>query len=459
MLFMKRGTLPALVAVACATVAPQTADASGFATARFGGEHGHPTTTNPTAIYYNPAAMTASDGVKLFIDGTLALRYASFDNPQAPSDSPEPADAKGANYGKGTLFNPLAAPMLGVTGKIGKLALGAGVFAPFGGSATFDENDQFKDNPTYPGAVDGPARWHHIDGASASIYISGGAAYEFDFGGPSLSIGATGSLVLNSLNTVRARNADAGNDVTIEGRSFADVSGVQGAVGVGLMAMVIEDELWIGASYQSSPGLGEMKMSGTLDNALNAPSARTEIDLYQHLPDIIRLGMRYRASDSLELRLWGDYTRWSLFENQCLQVQGKKCAFDADGRATEALQNFPRNWNDAFQVRVGASYFTQSNLEIFGGLGFDSNAVPDETLEPAYLDANDISAAAGVRIPLGEKIFLAGSYTHLYYLDRDTTGKSTAADPTLISASRTPDSGGKYVHQIGIINANLEVGF
>ena len=45
----------------CATLGvlsvSSTASASGFATARFGGEHGHPTTDNPTALYYNPAGI------------------------------------------------------------------------------------------------------------------------------------------------------------------------------------------------------------------------------------------------------------------------------------------------------------------------------------------------------------------------------------------------------------------
>ncbi|HMJ10332.1 MAG TPA: hypothetical protein VK524_02945, partial [Polyangiaceae bacterium] len=39
-----------------------SAQASGFATARFGSEHGHPTTTNATAIYYNPAGIAESRG-------------------------------------------------------------------------------------------------------------------------------------------------------------------------------------------------------------------------------------------------------------------------------------------------------------------------------------------------------------------------------------------------------------
>ena len=42
----------------------------------------------------------------------------------------------------------------------------------------FAEVDKYKGNSTYPGAVDGPARWHGMTGAIASIYLSAGAAYE-----------------------------------------------------------------------------------------------------------------------------------------------------------------------------------------------------------------------------------------------------------------------------------------
>ena len=40
---------------------------------------------------------------------------------------------------------------------------------------------------------------------------------------------------------------------------------------------------------------------------------------YRHtLPDIIRLGVAYRPSSQLELRLFGSYERWSLFDNMCI---------------------------------------------------------------------------------------------------------------------------------------------
>ena len=51
-----------------------SAHASGFASARFGGEHGHPTTDNATAIYYNPAGIALSKGTHIFVDATTALR-------------------------------------------------------------------------------------------------------------------------------------------------------------------------------------------------------------------------------------------------------------------------------------------------------------------------------------------------------------------------------------------------
>ena len=37
--------------------------ASGFYVARFGGEHGHPTTDNLSAIYYNPAGLSLGLGL------------------------------------------------------------------------------------------------------------------------------------------------------------------------------------------------------------------------------------------------------------------------------------------------------------------------------------------------------------------------------------------------------------
>src|SRR5690349_1321523 len=74
--------------------------AAGFASARFGGESGHPTTTNPTALYFNPAGIALARGVHLYADGTLALRHVTW----TPASS-DPSQPPGADDGTARLFN------------------------------------------------------------------------------------------------------------------------------------------------------------------------------------------------------------------------------------------------------------------------------------------------------------------------------------------------------------------
>src|SRR5688572_19366772 len=117
------------------TLATRDAAGSGFATARFGGEHGHVTTANPTALYFNPAGIALAEGIHLFADGTLALRGATWQHSEPAGTSPTPPGSAGANDGTAELFNVFGAPMLGATLGLGKLTLGAAIFVPFGGRA------------------------------------------------------------------------------------------------------------------------------------------------------------------------------------------------------------------------------------------------------------------------------------------------------------------------------------
>src|SRR5687767_10187359 len=141
-----------------------SAVASGFAAARFGGEHGNVTATNPTALYYNPGAIAFSTGVHLYLDGTLALRHATWTHAQAATDEAEPAGAEGANFGKASLFNVFGGPMLGATAQLGPLAVGASVTVPFGGRAEWQQDEKFAGHAMFPLAEDGVQRWHGTKG-------------------------------------------------------------------------------------------------------------------------------------------------------------------------------------------------------------------------------------------------------------------------------------------------------
>lgn len=394
----------------------------------------------------------------MFLDGQLALRRFSWTHERGQGDAPEPTRYEGANYGEASALNVFGGPMAGATMRLGNFALGVAAFAPFGGQVSFDRNEYFA-NSLFPGAADGVARWHGISGSTMSIFGTLGAAYRL---GP-ISFGVTGNVIFTSVKTTRASPLTEGNSVEEEGRSRLNVSGIHGSFGLGAMLEAVPQTLWLSGSYQAQPGLGVMKLNGDaeFDDAVplgDGGTFKQQITFRQALPDIWRLGARWRVNDSLELRLAGDLTRWSVLKTQCVSVKDQSCQVFSNGEAapdTGTLFNLRRRWKDTVGVRGGVSYWTHPELELFAGVGFETAATPDSTLDPVLADATNIAFAAGARYEVVETWFVAASYTHLQFIDRDNTGKSQLADPKVALTSRGVDGGGKYSQWVGILNANV----
>jgi long-chain fatty acid transport protein len=467
---MKR--ILSFVAVAAVVAASLPAWAGGFAAARFGGEHGNPTETNPWSLYYNPGGIGMSEGTNLGIDSSFVLRDAEYVRP-ATGDGSNPETP--FNSGTGSVSNFIISPAFGVTHHFGDdlpLAVGFAFFAPFGGSAVWDQVDA---SERYPGAVDGPQRWYTIDGTIRTLSFTGGLAYNIE--PANLSIGLAGNYYVHQLDTIRARNdngtddletAGAGGEPVLkEGRSYVEADTANFGFGIGVLWEPMPDEMWVGLSYQSQPGFGATDMEGKLKNLLGQGGA-TEQDIVfrQELPDIIRLGVRYRPQEKLELRIFGDYTRWSVFDQQCLARKGgdldTQCSTKGDGSAEDprdsAIQVFGRSWEDTFGVRLGASYWLlDGDLELIGGAGYDSNAIPDETLEPALQDYDKFTASAGARYAFTDWVALSLTATNVFYLSRDTSDVDTAE--TLVGVSRQPSSSGEYTQNIFLVNTGLELSF
>lgn len=445
-----------LVALAVVAVAGDAA-AAGFATAHFGGEQGTVVTTNPTALYYNPAGIGFSEGTHIFLDGTLALRGMTWTHALAPTDPPDPPGGAGANSGTAHLFNVFGGPALGATTKLGNFALGAGLFVPFGGRESWQQNQQFV-NSQFPLAAAGVQRWHVIDGALTFIYGTVGAAYRL---GP-LSIGVAGNIVLSSVSFSQAKNADGTGlpDTLREGRASLDASGTTGSFAAGLMLEAIPDRLWLAASYQSQPNMGAETLNGNLTITTPSGGLNTKATFTEALPDIVRAGARWRASKDLELRLFGDFTRWSVNQTQCLALAGHPCAVYPDGSDASGgyvIANFRRDWNNTWGIRGGASYWIRPKVELFAGTGFETAATPDATIDPSLADADNILLSGGARMLVANWFYLALSYTHLFFFDRDNTGKSTLADAAV--PTQQQDGGGKYTQWAGFFDLNVEKTF
>ncbi|MFT4703740.1 MAG: long-chain fatty acid transport protein [Bradymonadia bacterium] len=495
---LSRRIVPALAALSlCATVPLSTAEASGIAVARFGGAHGHPTATNPSALYYNPAGIGMSEGTNIMLDVNLALRNASYERfGDAISLANPDEDYTAANTGRGEVSNVIAAPMIGITTDFGTdlpFAAGIAFYAPFGGQSVWDQADA---SEQYPGAQDGAQRWYVMDGTIRTLAITLGAAYHIEQ--LRLSIGVGVNLYLSEIDTVRARTVFGDDNLNNEGRSYLKATSTDFGIGVGVLAEPIEDRLWVGLSYQTAPGFnGELEMEGTLQNIF-PPNYEdpSDITITNQLPDILRWGFRYRPeNDNFELRLFGDLTRWGGFEQQCIvgddgldlvnERRGDNgqsaldpysvCEVRQDGSTREEgvdaaiIQNLVRRWQNAAGIRFGGSYYLGerfqngqgeeigARVELQLDLGYDGNAIPDEALEPALMDFKAISVGIGARFRLARVMHLSLLASDFIYFERDTRGVETAE--RLVLPSSQPSSAGVYNQNIFVLNTNIEFSF
>lgn len=427
-----------------------SAQASGFSVARFAGEQGHPTTDNPTALYYNPAALR-SERRELFIDGLIGLRQLTYTRPAHPSDAEDPPGAEGANVGRAALTNVMASPSLWFALPVGaSLTLAAGIYVPFGGPVSWDERSSFAEAP-YPGPVDGVQRFHAIEGISITGHGSLGGSYRI--GDSGFRVGAAANLIYSRVDDVRAWSGGT-NDVAGEGRSLLEASGFAWGFGLGAFYECACETFRFGASYQSRPNLsGGMKLGGHLTNDIGGPSS-ADVDLHQDLPDTLRIGFAYNPRPDVELRLSGSWERWSAFEHQCVTQAGRECDILPNGAQPDGsavLQNVPRNFHDAFEGRIGASVWTSRALELFSGVGAMSQAVPDATLEASLPDFFSVTFALGARVRASQSLAVAASLSHIVSPARDS--HSTVSDYE--QPTKLPDSSGHYAQSLSYADVNL----
>lgn len=464
----------------CSLLVSNTAFAGGFSTARFGAEHGNPASDHVTALYYNPAGISLLGGTNLYAEGLFVHRTVTYVRPEGAIDNPgtgTPDDLLDANSGEANLNNFIVSPFLGATSDFGidNFAAGVAVYAPFGGQAEWGQNDAYADDLDNPGAVDGVQRWASIEGKQVSLYLTAGVAYRLPK--QKVSFGAGFNVINNEISLVRARNATSTDDMVtstgtlLEGRSLLTAKNTTFSASFGVM-FEPTDNLMFGASYQSQPGFGEISLEGTLTNKFGAGApADTEVELLQTLPDIARFGARYRPTNEVEVRVSADFQRWSVFDRQCLlnmTIADRKCAINPDGSTNVddggagVVVVLPRDYKDTFGVRAGGSYWVMPALETFAGVSYDSNAVPDHTIDAALMDMDKVIGNLGLRYDLlNGDLQLSASYTQVIYFDRTTEPRQRDmdGDPLISTPSLNPDGAGTYEQSIKLLTLGAQYAF
>jgi long-chain fatty acid transport protein len=463
-------TLGVALAVGGVLVAPR-AQASGFDTALFGNDDGHPAIGNPYAVYFNPAAMVDVRGTEMTGAATIALHSESYDRP-ASALTPESSNNTGdpgyiqSNTGHASLLNTLAAPFLGVVTDFGRspLRLGLATYAPFGGTVAWDKNHSFGDGSPVPGGYDGPQRWSSLSTVTTSLAASLAVAYSFEK--LHLGIGAAVSMVRTSVEDTRARNPDGSDDVFSpngaikEGRAYLKVWGVQEEASFGAWWQP-RPGVRIGASYVSQPGFGTMRLKGTFQQQLGgdaglAPPAPA--DLLQAYPDIIRLGAAWRATPELDVRLDGTFERWSQFQNQCVVVSGGSCSLGPTGKDQTGaiLANIPRNGQDTFKVRGGVAYDVSPETRVHASVAVETSSLPSGYEDALLFDSTRLFGTLGIRQHIAGGLALGLAYTYIQYISMTVTDSKVS---TLDPPSRWPSTNGDYSASVHVFDVEASYRF
>ncbi len=409
----------------------QPALAGGFLVSKIGGDRAGPASAEPSAIFWNPGALGLIEGTRLMLDTNLIHRRASFTRA-----------VDGRYGGQAELTDLNAQPALFAVSDLGldDWSFGLGVHAPFGSGSAWDD-------PA------GPQRHHAIWGGITSVFVTPTASYRVTDG---LHVGASLSYVRASVTSYRAIDFGAeiadvtGGEVPAEqpgneGRALLDFAGHAAAWSLGLTWRT--GPVVLGAAYASAVHIllpGELSLyvprndffRGLTGGDITAPA-----HLSTTWPDAARVGAAWTIDERWSATLSLEWARWSRYEAVHIDVEP-----DAVDGLGDLDQHRQMDWQDTVGLRLGARYRVLPTVELFGGLGGETGAVPDRRLDPSIYDALKGGGALGVAWAITDHITWTTSYSHLVYRPTAVTESAQRPAPT-----------GVHTQQVGIVNANLQV--
>ena len=123
----------------------------------------------------------------------------------------------------------------------------------------------------------------------------------------------------------------------------------------------------------------------------------------------------------------------------------------------DVTQHLPRFWKDAGGVRIGIGYWFIDELETYIGLGYDSSAIPVQTVDPALFDMDKISVTAGALWQAHKHLAIGATVGQIIYLTLDTKGRNVLNK--FNPPTRQASADGIYKQWLTIGNLYLDISF
>jgi long-chain fatty acid transport protein len=336
----------------------------------------------PSAVLYNPAAMTRLAGFQAQVNLYTYFANTSYENPTT-------GEVTNADLG---VF-PI--PALYVTYKpTDWLAIGFGSYSNFGLTLTWP---------------DGWEGYHLVKTASLRSYSYQPTVAFGPFDG--FSIGGGLQILQGAVDIIRGLPLGSGQ----WGQTELGGGGMGYGANVGMLYEPSE-VFRGGLSFRSpikvslDPGDATFTVPPAFDQQLRGQDFKTSITL----PAMLILGGRFTPVEKLEIEVDASAIFWESY---------KELAFEFEDPSISQAQ--PKDWHNAIELRVGAQYEID-DLDLRLGFLFDQTPQPAETVDPTLPDNHRIIPAIGAGYQFTEWLRGDLGYHFVYVLPRTVTAEENS---------------------------------
>ena len=346
---------------------------------------------DPSAIFFNPAAMTELPGIQasagaiaLMASAHQANRGSSRTLPVLSPFQPVTSVPVTGNSGGNPFDKVIPVPSFYLTGQVtDRLWLGLGVNAPFGLKLDYE-----------PGFF---GRYESLYTDLKTYNIQSSAAYKLS---DHLSVG--GGVDVQYVK-VTLTNALPQLSPLIPTDGLARVTGKDWTVGWNAGLFYTDGATNLGLSYRS--GIrhqlqGTQTVSGLIGFPVN-PNGQRDASAPLDLPDIVTVGFMHRLTPRLRALVSGRWYNWSKFKGIAITT--------AAGTTTKEL-----DYRDSYSASLGGEYDVSPALTLRAGTMFDRTPTNAQHLTTRVPDGDRAWLTGGATWNLSPALAFNLSYAHVF---------------------------------------------
>ncbi len=320
---------------------------------------------DPSAVYYNPAALSEVNGNNLLVSGTYINVVNHVEN------SGRSARNQHDDSFVATVFANYHLPGT-------DLALGIGAYAPFGLQTTYE--DDF-------------TRFAAQRTELKTIYVTPAISWRLS---RHISVGAGVSWVHASGLFSRGLCLDPVSSCTaplgLEGRLRLTDTTNAFAYNLGILVKP-NANFKLGFTYRSRVDLRFDDADVKIGGAFSTANARADVNPLP-LPPVINVGLFYQITPVWGAEIVYEFSRWSEFKSFTATFTPVPIFLPLG--APLAGFKLPERWQDTSTLRFGSYYSLTRNWELRGGITVEETPIPNKTLNPAIPGADLLTLNGGL---------------------------------------------------------------